>query len=206
MSFGKIDCFADIIFCVPHVRFGASLQDISTFLSTNGDPSISNLKSWITKQISTVPSSSHREFFRENINPVWDRVSGTARSLKNPCGKTARWRTTALTSRDQPRKISVETFGTKFLLKIDGENRTVLDSIELVSGAPPLVLGTQYNMCMARREFWMEDVVRDPPVGGDSSLAFDSRHPVPSTFVLLFLCSPLPPSLPPPLGSTISQN
>jgi hypothetical protein len=67
-----------------------------------------------------------------------------------------------LTSRDAAlKKLSVEAFGSKYLLKIDGEPRTVLDSIELQAGAPPLVLGTEYNMCAAGREFWQEAVVGD---------------------------------------------
>jgi len=106
--------------------------------------------------------SSHREFLRENTNPRWDRVSGTARWLKNPCGKTGRWRTVALTSRDQPQKeISFEAFGSKYLLKIDGEPRTVLNSIEMEPGAPALELGKPYEMCAAYQEFWMEAVVSD---------------------------------------------
>ncbi len=65
-----------------------------------------------------------------------------------------------MTSRDTPlKKLSVEAFGAKFLLKIDGEIRTVLDSIEMESGAPALVLGTQYEMCAAEQQFWMEAVV-----------------------------------------------
>ena len=107
--------------------------------------------------------SSHREFYRQNTNPRWDRVSESARSMKNPCAKWARWRTYALTSRDTPLKtFSVETFGAKFLLKINGEPRTVLDSIEMEAGAPPLVLGTQYEMCAAEQQFWMEAVVSGP--------------------------------------------
>jgi len=70
-----------------------------------------------------------------------------------------------LTSRDQPRKISVEPFRGKNLLKIDGEPRTVLDSKELESGAPGLEMGKQYDMCAARREFWTEAVVRDLAIG-----------------------------------------
>ena len=105
--------------------------------------------------------TSHREFYRQNTNPRWDRVSRSARSMKNPCAKLARWRTYALTSRDAPlKKFSVEAFGAKFLLKINGETRTVLDSIEMETGAPALLLGTQYDMCAAQQQFWMEAVVR----------------------------------------------
>ena len=81
--------------------------------------------------------------------------------MKNPCAKSARWRTSALTSRDAPlKKFSVEAFGAKFLLMINGETRTVLDSIEMETGAPALVLGTQYDLCAAQQQFWMEAVVR----------------------------------------------
>ena len=80
--------------------------------------------------------------------------------MKNPCAKSARWRAYALTSRDAAlKKFSVEAFGTKYLLKINGELRTLLDNIEMEPGAPSLVLGTQYDMCVAQREFWMEAVV-----------------------------------------------
>ena len=66
-----------------------------------------------------------------------------------------------MTSRDAPlKKFSVEAFGEKFLLKINGEFRTVLDSIEMEPGAPALVLGTQYDMCAAQQQFWMEAAVR----------------------------------------------
>jgi len=156
-------------FCI-YTRFGASSQDISIFLSTYGDPVDTSLKAWITNQITSVPMSSHREFYRENTNPRWDRVSGSARSLVNPCAKTARWRTVALTSRDQPlRRISVERFGAKYLLKIDDKPRTVLDSIELAPGGPGLVLGTQYNMCPPGKEFWREAIVRELVLNSCSS-------------------------------------
>ena len=104
--------------------------------------------------------TSHREFYRQNTNPRWDRVSHSARPMKNPCAKSARWRAYALTSRDAAlKKFSVEAFGTKYLLKINGELRTVLDNIEMEPGAPSLALGIQYDMCVAQREFWMEAVV-----------------------------------------------
>jgi hypothetical protein len=101
--------------------------------------------------------------------------------MKNPCAKFARWRTYALTSRDAPlKKLSVEAFGSKFLLKINGEPRTVLETIEMQRGAPALVLGRQYDMCPAQQQFWMEAVVsehvaRRPGVSSSSfSFSFTS--------------------------------
>ena len=143
--------------------FGPSIGDISSFYQTYGNPGESTFQSWILNQIHSVPLTSHLEFYRQNTNPKWDRVSGTARSMKNPCSKSARWRTYALTGRDAAlKKLSVETFGTKFLLKINGEPRTVLDSIEMEAGAPALVLGTQYDMCAVQQQFWIEAVVSRP--------------------------------------------
>ena len=141
--------------------FGPSIRDISSFFQSYGSPGESTFQSWIWNQIHNVPMTSHREFYRQNTNPRWDRVSKSARSMKNPCARSARWRAYALTSRDAAlKKFSVEGFGeTKYLLKINGEVRTVLDSIEMEPGAPSLVLGVQYDMCAAQREFWMEAVV-----------------------------------------------
>jgi hypothetical protein len=146
--------------CQFDFSFGPSIGDITSFKQSYGTAAESTFQSWIFNQIRNVPVTSHLEFYRRNTNPRWDRVSRSARSLKNPCAKSARWRTYALTSRDAPlKKLSVEAFGAKFLLKIDGEIRTVLDSIEMESGAPALVLGTQYSMCAAQQQFWMEAVV-----------------------------------------------
>ena len=140
--------------------FGPSFGDVLSFYQSYGNPREKSFQSWIFNQINNVPMSSHREFYRENTNPRWDRVSPSARSMKNPCAKWARWRTYPLTSRDTPlKKLSVEAFGAKFLLKINGEPRTVLDSIEMQRGAPALVLGRQYDMCPAQQQFWMEAVV-----------------------------------------------
>jgi len=144
-----------------HFSFGVSVQDVSSFLSTYGGPDVSSLKSWISNQISATNMTSHRKFFRENANTRWDRVSDRGRSMKNPCGKTGRWRTVALTSRDSMKKISFEAFGSKYLLKIDDEPRTLLDSIAMAmeDTAPAIQLGTQYDMCKPWREFWKEAVV-----------------------------------------------
>ena len=143
------------------ISFGPSIADITSFSQSYGSPGESSFQSWIFNQINNVPVTSHREFYRQNTNPRWDRVSRSARSMKNPCAKSARWRTYALTSRDfAVKKLSVEAFGAKFLLKINGETRTVLDSIEMETGAPALVLGTQYDLCAAHQQFWMESVVR----------------------------------------------
>jgi hypothetical protein len=72
----------------------------------------------------------------------------------------ARWRTVALTSRDVPlKRFSVERFGAKFLIKINGEPRTLVDNITMEIGAPALVVGVQYEMCRAGQGFWREAAV-----------------------------------------------
>jgi len=59
-----------VLICTPfwfYFRFGGSTKDTSTYFSTNITGS--TFKSWIVDQISKVPMTSHREFYRQNTNP-----------------------------------------------------------------------------------------------------------------------------------------
>jgi hypothetical protein len=107
--------------------------------------------------------SSHREFYRRHTNPRWDRVSWSAHPTKGPCDQYARWRSIALTGKDGVRDTFSVTplagIADKWIIQIDGETRTVVDSIEMEDGAPALVPDKSYEMCNPGREFWQEAVV-----------------------------------------------
>ena len=117
---------------------------------------------WIYNQINNVPLTSHREFFRERTNPRLDRVFGVGKTL-DPCQKGARWRTTALTSKDKTdgKFISFSSVAgdgsAPYVLKIDGEVRTIVDNYTLEPEFINLHLDTDYEVCRnSWHAFWRE--------------------------------------------------
>ena len=138
------------------LRFGTTLEELNNW-------SFSSYEEWIQHQMTGIPLSSHREFFRERTNPRLDRVFNMGKTF-NPCQKGARWRTTALTSKDKTdgKQVSFHAINggaDGYELKVDGDVRTIVETKNLDDNAGPITLveGKPYEVCRNRwHQFWKE--------------------------------------------------
>ena len=114
-------------------------KDLNIASSSDLDRSFAN---WVDDQIHDKPVSSHREYFRKNLNNRLKRTVPFGVPL-HPCDPLTRWHSYAFTTSDSNNsneitndrlKIEIErtSDNSAYLLSIQGEPRTEVKSIELV--------------------------------------------------------------------------
>jgi len=81
-------------------------------------------ESWIHQQ-TQLRVESHREYYRQRVNPYFDRLSEAVGSPRGPCVQGSRWHNYAFTFKDVGKRIAVE--GSRRIL-IDGDFRTDVES------------------------------------------------------------------------------
>lgn len=104
--------------------FGPTLADISTLDETNLPLAFAK---WIkNQQSSTVPFTSHREYYRRRMNARFE-VATPVGAVTHPCQVDTRYRRFAFSVKDSEKIMTIETAGTKKLVSVDGFVRTVVD-------------------------------------------------------------------------------
>jgi hypothetical protein len=143
------------------LRFGPTKDAIDSWDYNQFDGSV---KKWVKDQIDPSVSglSSHREFFRERLNPRMDQVYFSGKGGPNPCEVNSRWRKFAFIAKDavEGNKFMVTPLdtiegGRSFVLIINGHPRTVVSSIEL-DGDAQLAVNSEYDLCHPHYNFWRE--------------------------------------------------
>jgi hypothetical protein len=114
--------------------FGPKMSEISGWPHGKG---INGFAYWVRNQtdVATTPMTSHREFFRKNLDWSMNHEFANSGSItpQHPCDKYSRWRDYAITGGGDFGKYMVvseinDGGQTKFLLTIDNEPRTVVDT------------------------------------------------------------------------------
>ena len=114
-------------------------KDLSIASSSDLDRSFAN---WVDDQIHNKPLSSHREYFRKNMNLRLKKTVPFGVPL-HPCDPMTRWHSYAFTTSDSNNsneitndslKIEIErtSDNSAYLLSIQGESRTEVQSIQLL--------------------------------------------------------------------------
>lgn len=102
--------------------FGPTLADIATFDTANLQLSFAN---WIKTQQTTVPPTSHREYFRRRLNTRYEFPSSIG-PVTHPCQKGTRYRRFAISPKDYEKILTLEKSGDFTKLILDGFVRTVV--------------------------------------------------------------------------------
>jgi len=127
---------------------GATPQQV---LSTSGFPPVGT---WIKDQMA-LPITSHREFYRRGLNPIWEFHKPEYAADLNPCtanGNTY-WRRQILTVKDNRKVIEVDATNDNnyFQLTIDGQVRAVLQNFTFANERPShndvVQAGGRYELC-----------------------------------------------------------
>jgi len=144
--------------------FGTTKEDLDSFdEATPADVAIAD---WIKDQIENKEMSLHREYFRKRVVHHFPIPQPIARPL-DPCEKNTRYRRYAFSSKDRKRQLKIKPFGSKFMLSIDDEIRTLVSSIdwcdsdynnykwtyELESAGSMPTNDTSFTVCYEPQEF-----------------------------------------------------
>jgi hypothetical protein len=111
---------------------GPTLKDISLFTSS----SILQLSfaNWVKTQQTSVPLTSHREYYRRRVNSRFEYATPMA-AVAHPCQAGARYRRVAFASKDLYKILTIQTVGSYTKLIVDGIARTVVKGpVVAVSG------------------------------------------------------------------------
>lgn len=104
--------------------FGPRRSEIASFTSP---------LEWIQKQMS-LPATSHRAFFRERATNWHFEATHAGLLHTGPCNKGARFRRFAFANPDKARIVTVSNVtndGSKRIVSIDGEIRTIARSVQI---------------------------------------------------------------------------
>lgn len=81
---------------------------------------------WVKDHQTTVPMSSHREFYRTRMNARFEFATLLG-AVTHPCQKNTRYRRFALSHKDKFKVLTIDTVGSKTLLILDGFVRTIVN-------------------------------------------------------------------------------
>ena len=170
--------------------FGTTLDDLNSFdANVPTDNAIGN---WIKDQMENKDISLHRSWFRTRIAHHFSYSQSIARPY-HFCEKNTRYRSYAFSSKDNNRMIFVTEMGTKFLLSIGNEVRTLVNSINWLSSSYKNSHGNMptdnvgYKICREPEDFvngriWVEDnggscveISVNGQAGGNPAVSFDSN-------------------------------
>lgn len=98
--------------------------------STNLMP---KFKTWVDNQINGVSASSHRSFYRRHASSRLEYPSREGEQSR-PCEVGARFRWYSFSSSDRFRKVKIEKMGSRYVLSVGGEIRTMVGSFDFESG------------------------------------------------------------------------
>ena len=109
--------------------FGASPADIDK-IATN-----SRIVSWVRDQMSenTTPATYHRVFYRSYLNARFETPDQHG-IVTHPCQKGTKYRMYTFSEKDSNRFVELITIGSKRVVKIGGNIRTVVLSVKTVDG------------------------------------------------------------------------
>jgi hypothetical protein len=91
--------------------------------SSNVELSYAN---WITEHMTTVPLTSHREFYRRHMNARYE-VASPVGAVTHACQKGTRYRKYTFSAKDREKIVTIVEKGSKILLILDGFVRTMVD-------------------------------------------------------------------------------
>jgi hypothetical protein len=103
--------------------FGGTRADFSYFDVKNLQQSFAT---WIKEQQELVPSTSHREFFRQRTNSRMESATRNG-AVNHPCKEGSIYRRFAFSMKDDNKYLNITSVGTKVILSIDGFVRTVVE-------------------------------------------------------------------------------
>lgn len=127
---------------------------------------------YIKDQQETVPMTSHRAFYRKNMNPIWrfDKPEFAARL--DPCAALSSWRRYILTVKDVGKDLEVSEQGGNFVVSIDGVVRAVLSQLRFEAGNS-VVAGSSYEICSSQEEIHRAIFKLRPPAGNCLTMTTD---------------------------------
>mmetsp|Transcript_3881 Transcript_3881/g.6489 ORF Transcript_3881/g.6489 Transcript_3881/m.6489 type:complete len:2423 (+) Transcript_3881:72-7340(+) len=115
--------------------FGPTQTDIASFnnstrrrLLAGGANSTLELAfaSWVKDHQTSVPMTSHREFYRKRVNARYEFATRLG-AVTHPCQENTRYRKFAFSHKDFKKILTIGTNGTKKHLSLDGFVRTIVD-------------------------------------------------------------------------------
>jgi hypothetical protein len=109
--------------------FGPTWENLVDFTSSEA-----SFATWIQEQQDSVPSSSHRNFYRRHMNHR-AVVTSPMGILTHPCRAGTRYRRYAFTDKDRLRSLEIRTVDARKLLLVDGQARTMVETETLYAGA-----------------------------------------------------------------------
>jgi hypothetical protein len=108
----------------------ARFLEKSTFGPTRSEiAGFSSPLAWVQNQMS-LPATSHRQFFRERATSWHTETAFQGLLSTHPCSQDARYRKYAFLRTDAERWVTIETSGSDRILSINGQIRTVVDSVK----------------------------------------------------------------------------
>jgi len=106
--------------------FGPTLAEIEAMAGSGTDIELS-YANWIRDHMTTVPLTSHREFYRKHMNSRFEFASPVG-PVTHPCQKGTRYRKFTFSAEDTNKILTIVERGeNKFMLIIDGFIRTIVD-------------------------------------------------------------------------------
>lgn len=121
--------------------FGATMAEIEVM--HNGSDKIKDVElaytNWITNQMTNVPLTSHREYYRSHMNSRFE-VASPVSAVTHPCQKGTRYRKYAFSQKDENKILTISTDpriddGKLLFLSIDNVTRTVVEGPILSSSS-----------------------------------------------------------------------
>lgn len=100
--------------------FGPTRSEIAAFRSP---------LDWVQNQFD-LPATSHRQFYRERATHWQAETTYHGLVSTHPCSKDARYRNFAFLFTDRERYVTIETRGAKRILSVNGQFRTIVDSVK----------------------------------------------------------------------------
>ena len=115
--------------------FGPTRDMIKNFMETygTGNKSIVN---WVKDQMTLVPPTNHREYFRSHAVNISKRntISDRGIAVQHPCAPYSRWRKYAFEHYDAEATFEVKEFEGRYLVIVRGVATTIMDSFESTDG------------------------------------------------------------------------
>ena len=108
----------------------ARFLEKSTFGPTRSEiAGFSSPLAWVQNQMS-LPATSHRQFFRERATSWHTEITFQGLLSTHPCSQDARYRKYAFARTDKERYVTIQSIGSKRVLSINGQIRTVVKFVK----------------------------------------------------------------------------